>query len=60
MKHEIDCWLGADKLCVGFNYKGNMRLSAYGSVLPGEISGKDIVDRNSDELRAASSVAAPS
>lgn len=29
IKHSIDVWLGADKLCVGFNYKGNMRLSAY-------------------------------
>ncbi len=62
IKHDISVWLGADKLCVGFNYKSNMRLSAYsGSVPPGKINSGDIADRNDDELRAAaSSVAAPS
>lgn len=60
IKHGIDVWLGADKLCIGFNYKGNMRLSADDSVLPGEISGKDITDRLYDEPRAIdSSVALP-
>lgn len=32
IKHDISVWFGADKLCIGFNYKGNMRLSAYSSV----------------------------
>jgi len=27
--HNIALWIGADKLCIGYNYKGNMRLSAY-------------------------------
>ncbi len=31
-KHGISVWFGADKLCIGFNYRGCMRLSAYDSV----------------------------
>lgn len=31
MKNGIDVWFGADKLCIGYNFKANMRLSAYGS-----------------------------
>jgi hypothetical protein len=34
-KHGISVWFGADKLCIGFNYTGSMRLSAYDSVPPG-------------------------
>jgi len=30
--HNIALWIGADKLCIGYNYKGNMRLSAYEQV----------------------------
>jgi len=30
--HNIALWIGADKLCIGYNYKGNMRLSAYEKV----------------------------
>lgn len=33
-KHGICIWFGADKLCIGYNYTGNMRLSAYDSVSP--------------------------
>ena len=41
----ISVWLGADKLCLGFNHRGNMRLSAF-SVIPG-CSGSGIsTDRN--------------
>lgn len=32
IQHELDLWIGADKLCIGYNYKGNMRLSAYEKV----------------------------
>ncbi|MDD3840090.1 MAG: hypothetical protein PHP06_05895 [Clostridia bacterium] len=28
-RHDINVWFGMDKLCIGFNYTGNMRLSAY-------------------------------
>ncbi len=34
IKHDLSVWFSADKLCIGFNYKGNMRLSAYNSVQP--------------------------
>ncbi len=34
-KHGMTLWFGADKLCIGFNYRGNMRLSAYDSVPSG-------------------------
>jgi len=30
--HDIALWIGAGKLCIGYNYKGNMRLSAYEQV----------------------------
>ncbi len=26
VKHDIDVWLSADKLCIGYNYAGNTRL----------------------------------
>ena len=29
IQRNISLWIGADKLCIGYNYKGNMRLSAY-------------------------------
>lgn len=56
IKHDISVWFGAEKLCIGYNYKGNMRLSAFSdcvSVLPGKICSEDIADRNHNELRAA-------
>jgi len=41
-KHEIVVWLGADKLCIGYNHLPNMRLSAYSSVRdPAELPERD-------------------
>lgn len=56
-KHGIAVWFGADKLCIGFYYRGCMRLSAYGSVQPVISGPESLEDRNHDELRAASSAA---
>ncbi len=56
-KHGISIWFGADKLCIGFNYKGNMRLSAYDSVLPVRSAAVPREDRKDDQLRAAYSTA---
>ncbi len=54
-KHGIAIWLGCDKLCVGFNCRQNMRLSAYDSVA--QRSGPRMIpeDRNVSVLRGASS-----
>ncbi|MCX9011313.1 MAG: hypothetical protein OIN66_09340 [Candidatus Methanoperedens sp.] len=44
-KHDLTMWFGADKLCIGYNYKGNMRLSAYSVPLRSGITGSQ-EDRN--------------
>ncbi|NJD54404.1 MAG: hypothetical protein FIB07_16265 [Candidatus Methanoperedens sp.] len=56
-RHGISVWFGADKLCIGFNYKGNMRLSAYDSVLPVRSAAVPMEDRKDDQLRGAHSTA---
>lgn len=38
-KHDIILWFGADKLCIGFKYRGNMRISAYSVRLPDPAAG---------------------
>ena len=38
-KHDLILWFGADKLCIGFKYRGNMRLSAYSVPLPAPAAG---------------------
>lgn len=58
-KHGLAVWFGAGKLCIGFNYRGCMRLSAYDSVplrmSAGEIQG-DIIDYVPPEISAAASL----
>ncbi len=44
-KHNIVVWFGADKLCIGFNYRGCMRLSAYDSVPLRQAAGDILEDR---------------
>jgi len=44
-KHDIAVWFGAEKLCIGFNYKGCQRLSAYDSVPLRELARVQPVDR---------------
>ena len=41
-------WLGAGKLCIGYEHRENMRLSAYDnhSVLPGHAAAVNLEDRN--------------
>lgn len=39
--HDIAVWFGADKLCIGFSYRGCQRLSAYYST-PGRESMPEI------------------
>lgn len=45
-KHDITVWFGADKLCLGYNYRGNMRLSAYSVPLRANMA-PEIPDRSS-------------
>lgn len=62
VKHNISMWFGAERLCIGYNYAGNMRLDAfnnYCSVLPGKSCSEKVPDRNSDELRAAATAHLP-
>ncbi len=47
-KHDMCVWFGCDKLCIGYNYRGNMRLSAY-SVPLRELAGGPGADRIKDE-----------
>lgn len=50
-KHEISAWFGLEKLCIGYNYRSNMRLSAY-SVPLRELAGnpdKDIIKEKAYE-----------
>ena len=55
-KHGIAMWFGAEKLCIGFNYKGCQRLSAYDSVQLRELAKVrpvDIINSVSPEISAA-------
>lgn len=54
----IAIWLGGDKLCVGFNSRQNMRLSAYDSVPQRSAHGEILGDGNisvAPEISAAES-----
>ncbi len=55
-KHGLSVWFGADKLCIGYNYTGNMRLDAYSVPLRSLISDRQ-EDRNYDELGVATPAA---
>lgn len=53
--HGMAVWFGADKLCIGFNYKGCMRLSEYASVQHRLAAGEgpeDIIDYVPPEISA--------
>jgi hypothetical protein len=53
----ISLWLGADKLCVGFRYRGCQRLSSYDSVPLRELGPNILEDRNISVLPEISAAA---
>lgn len=57
-RHDICVWFAADKLCIGFNYTGCQRLSAYDSVHVRQLGPDILEDRKyvPPEITAASSL----
>jgi hypothetical protein len=56
--HGMGLWFGADKLCIGFNYRGCQRLSSYDSVQLREL-GPDVLEDRNISVAPEISAAAP-